>query len=291
MVDGYRLLVVGGLLAVAWACSETVTRPEQLGDCRGADCMEVGGGLPPSNVGSGSGSAGSSGSGGQGGGGGLPPPAAGTLAGSVRLIVDTDLGPPANLDDSVEIRAAGAAQSEVSIQSELDGSFRLDGVLPDDELWVAVGTFDTPPSLPVMDTFQIVDATIGDFVELLVMRQSVMDDIAAVSFTNSSVALDPTRGHAILSFFDAEGVPVQGVSVVQPALEDAAIAYDAGEIYSDQLDETANRGSVVLMNMPAVAYPGGLISVTVSLDGVSYSTPVRIARNTVTVVSARVGPP
>jgi hypothetical protein len=80
------------------------------------------------------------------------------------------------------------------------------------------------------------------------------------------------------------------VRVVDPTLEDAAIAYDAGDVYSDQLDETANRGAVVLMNMPAVAYPGALINVTVTLDGVSYSTPVRIARGAVTVVNAQLGP-
>jgi hypothetical protein len=207
------------------------------------------------------------------------------------MIIDTDLGTPAGLDDSVEVRAAGATQSEVSVETETDGSYRLEGVLPDAELWVAAGTFQNPPAPPFFDTLQVVNATLGDFVNLLVMRDSVMNDIAQISFTDTPINVDPTRGHAILSFFDTDDTALTGVRVVDPTLDDAAIAYDAGDVYSDQLDETANRGTVVLMNMPAVAYPGALISVTVTLNDVSYSTPVRIARGAVTIVSAQIVPP
>jgi hypothetical protein len=290
MLDGHRLLVLGGLLVALWACSETVTRPSPIGCDDDDGCANPGGGLPPTGVGSGSAGSGSSGAGGEGGGGGLPPPLAGTLAGSVQMIVDTDLAAPTSLDSSVEIRTAGATQSEVSVETGADGSYRLEGVLPNTELWVAVGTFQTPPVGPFLDTLQVVDATVGDFLNLLVMRESVMNDIAEVSFSSSVVEVDPARGHAILSFFDEDGASLAGVRVVDPTPADAAIAYDAGDVYSDQLDETANRGAVVLMNLPAVAYPGALINVTVTLDGLSYSTPVRIARGAVTVVNAQLGP-
>src|SRR5688572_27288670 len=110
MSVGYRLCLLGGLVAAGYACSETVERPGPLGDCRGDDCPQVGGGPPP--IGVGSGAAGSSGAAGQGGGGGMPPPQAGTLAGTVRSIVEPDLATPGTLDSAVEIRAAGATQGE-----------------------------------------------------------------------------------------------------------------------------------------------------------------------------------
>jgi len=288
MFHGFRLRVALALLTAGLSCSETATRPDPIGDCDDPACPQLPS-VPPTSIGSGSGAEGNSGSGGEGGGGGLPPPQVGTLAGSVRTIIEPDLLSDSGLDGSVEIRAAGATQNEISTESELDGTYRLDGVLPSTELWVAVGAFQTPPAPPFMDTLQVVDATMAGFVDLLVMRQSVMDDIAQVSFMNDPLELDPLRGHVILSFIDQNGAPVSGVQVVEPGIDEAAIAYDAGDVYSDQLEETASRGTVVLVNMSAPAYPGGLISVSVTLDGVSYSTPIRTAAGAVTVVSAQIG--
>src|SRR5688572_3118167 len=167
-----------GVVSSAWlgvqGCSETNPRPSVAGDCNDEDCTDVRQ-LPPALGGGAMASGGASGSGGAAGGGGLPAPQVGTLAGSVRMIVEPDLLGVRSLDGTVEVRAAGAAQPEINGQTGGDGSFRLEGVLANEELWVAVGAFDDPPSEVFMDTLQVVDSTVASFNDLLVMRRSVMD--------------------------------------------------------------------------------------------------------------------
>jgi hypothetical protein len=205
------------------------------------------------------------------------------------MIVEPDLLGLRSLEGTVEVRAPGAAEPEIIDETSADGTFRLEGVSQNGALWVAVGAFDEPPSDVFMDTLQVVDSTQARFNDLLVMRRSVMDDIASVAFTSGE--LDPNRGHAIISFVDAQGNGVPGVRLRFPAPADANIAYDTGDIYSEQFDETSTRGTVVLLNLTAPAYPGGPTNVIADVGGEDYTLDIRIASNSVTIVSASTGAP
>lgn len=286
MNDGFRWQVWGGLVAVCLSCSEQAARPDLVGDCEAEDCENYPGYVPGS-IGAGSGAAGS---GGQGGGGGLPPPQAGTLAGTVSTVSQPDLSDSNELDAAVEVRARGADDSEVSVDVEDDGTFRLEGVAATAPLWVAVGTFDAGTQSPVMDTLQAVDATAAGFSELRVMRRGVMDQIASIAYMSTLLELDPGRGHIIMQFVDADGRSLEGVQVVSPVPPDGNVAYDAGPVYSDQQEQTSTRGTAVLANVPAATYPGGSLVVTARLDAVNYTTEVRVARGAVTLASAIIGP-
>ena len=279
---GWVLGVASSTWLCVHGCSEAEPRPTISGDCNDDDCQEARQ-IPPV-VGGGIAAGGGSGLAGAGGGGGLPPPQVGTLAGSVRMIVESDLLGPRSLDGIVEVRAPGAAEPEISGQTSNDGSFRLEGVSANDVLWVAVGAFDDPPSDVFMDTLQVVNSTEARFNDLLVMRRSVMEDIANVAFTSGEI--DPSRGHAIISFVDAQGNGVPGVRLRFPTPDDASIAYDTGDIYSDQFDETSSRGTVVLLNLAASPYPGGPTNVIADVGGEDYNLDIRIARGSVTVVTA-----
>ncbi len=280
-----------GAVSSAWlgaqGCSETEPRPSVAGDCNDEDCTEVRQ-VPPALGGGAMASGGGSGSGGAAGGGGFPAPQVGTLAGSVRMIVEPDLLGVRSLDGTVEVRAPGATEPEINGQTASDGSFRLVGVSENDELWVAVGAFEDPPSNVFMDTLQVVDSTVASFNDLLVMRRSVMDEIASVAFSNLTEP-DPNRGHAIISFVDAQGNGVAGVRLRFPVPEDVSIAYDTGDIYSDQFDETSSRGTVVLFNLVASAYPGGPTNVIADVGGEDYDLDIRVASGSVTIVSAATG--
>ena len=245
-------------------CSEPETRPAAAGDCNEPPCIDVRDTplmsisyLVPEPSEGGAGAAGS---------GGMAPALA-TLQGSVRMIVEPDLGGSAPPDAPVEIRAPGANQTLVVEVPGVDGAFSMDGVLAQAQTWVAVGEFSGALSDPFADTYQAVDSAAQLPVELAVMQRSVLEEIAQVSFSSSAQLLDPSRGHAIVNFVDELGAPVVGVSITFPSADDAGIAYDAGDLYSDALGETSVRGTAVLLNLLAAPFPGGLTSVVATVAG------------------------
>jgi len=243
------------------SCSEPETRPALAGDCNEPSCVDVRSGpitsvfyqVPDSSGGEG-GAAGSS---------GMPPQLA-TLQGSVRMIVAPDLTGSAPPNAPVEIRALGADTVVVGTPGN-DGGFSMEGVLAQAEAWVAVGSFSEAPGEPFLNTYQAVDSAAGLPVELAVMQRSVMEQISQSSFLDSPQLLEPSRGHVILQFVDEVGLPVAGVSVAFPTTDDASVAYDAGDLYSDTLTETSTRGTVVLLNLAAAPYPGSLTSIVATV--------------------------
>jgi hypothetical protein len=228
------------------------------------------------------------GAGGAGGSAGMPPPAVGTLVGSVRMVVEPDFLGSDIPDAAVEIRAPGSSGTDVVGVPRADGSFSLDDVLVDDAVWVAVGAFDDPPSDPFMDTLQVANLSNAQPLSLVVVRRTVMEEIAQVSFLTNPLELDPGRGHAIVSFVDELGVPISGLRLVFPAPEDVGVAYDAGDIYADAQLETSTRGTVVLLNLPAARYPGVVTNVVAELASLpmqQFRANLRVAAGSVTVLT------
>jgi hypothetical protein len=137
-----------------------------------------------------------------------------------------------------------------------------------------------------MDTYQAVDSAAELPVALAVMQRSVMDQIAQTSFINSPQLLERSRGHVILRFVNEVGVPVAGVSVTFPTTDDASIAYDAGDLYSDALTETSVRGTVVLLNLAAAPYPGSVTSIVATVAGQpdrDFRAPLLVSADAVTL--------
>jgi hypothetical protein len=275
----------GWALALGLACSEDPpTRPPTLSDCNDPHCTEVRRGNTSVSFGSLLPSEGDDGAAGSTG----MPPAVTTLAGNVRMLVEPDLltsGPP---DAPVQVRAAGPDNLELTAIPAADGSFSLNGVLSETAGWAAVGAFTEPPTEPFMDTLQSVDTAAEEPVTLLVMRRSVMEEIAITSFFNAPLELDPNRGHALLTFVDELENPLPGVRLTFPSPNDVGVAYDTGDIYSDAEIETSVRGTVALLNLAAAEYPGSLTSIVAELPSLpdrQFRAGLRVAASSVTVLT------
>jgi hypothetical protein len=270
-------------LGLGLACADEAARPAILGDCNDPSCVDsrhlpamiVKSELP----------APSEGEAGAGGSGGVAQPVT-TLQGDVRMIVEPDLGGAAPPNSPVEVRAMGADDTLVVGTPAADGSFRMDEVLSQERTWLAVGAFTDPPSEAFLDTYQTANSAAGLPVELAVMQRSVLEEIEQTSFAFSPRDLEPSRGHAIVQFVDALDLPVSGVSVTFPTASEADVAYDAGDLYSDALAETSARGTVVLLNMAAPPYPGGLTTVVAtvaSLPESEFRVQLRVSAGAVTL--------
>ncbi len=272
-------LLALGALGSYWACQEEEERPVGVGDCD--DC--VGSPLypPTSMVPAMGGSAGApgGGSGGQGGGAGT-----GTLVGNVDAVVEPDLT-TAPLGAVVEVRAAGQEVEQVRVETALDGSFRLELVDRDPSLWVGVGSFAADPTSIFMDTLQVVNAQRPDPLELLVMRRPVFEQLVQAGFTANPVELAPELGHVLLRFLNGDGQGISGVTLVSPEPEDTSVAYDLGDTFSDLSTETAARGTMVLLNLGATAYPGTATTVTTDVNGLRRDVDVRTAAGAVTLIT------
>lgn len=264
------------------ACSEQEARPPVAGDCNEPSCIEVRDGAITRSIVAllpepGGGAAGT---------GGNPPPSSAQLQGTVRMIVEPDLFGTDPPNARVEVRAPGANGAAVAVSPDLDGSFSLSGVTAQEQSWVAVGNFNSPPIGPFLDTYQRANTAAQQPVELAVMQQAVMEQIAQGSFLATPQQLQNDRGHAIVQFIDPFGVPVPGVSLTYPTPDDAGIAYDSGDLYSDLLTETSVRGTVVLLNLSAPPYPGGSTSIVAraaSLPDREFRSDLRITAGSVTL--------
>lgn len=267
-------------LALYWACEEDEERPAGAGDC--AECVGSPGYSPVANVPiatGGSAGGGGTGSGGQGGGAG-----SGTLVGSIDAVVEPDLS-SADVGAVVKVRAAGQTQEQVTVDAEPDGTFVLQGVERNPSLWVGVGTFEDDPASLFMDTLQLADGQRAQPVDLLVMRRPVFEQLVQAGFTSNPVEISPAQGHVILRFLDAGRQGIPGVTLVTPEPAETSVTYDLGDTFSDLSTETAARGTMVLLNLPAAAYPGSATTVTTTVNGLRRDIDVRTAIGAVTLIT------
>lgn len=292
MLDWCRRLapcVLVSSIAASLACEEDVTRPGYAQDCNDPACLDARGeSIPlPLPTSPGSGSGGTAGSGGASG-------STGEISGTVLEVASEDLVSTTSLQGEVDIRAASATQDDedIVVQPGIDGSYRLQGIVRGEGVWVEVGSFEDPPIEPFMDTVQVVDSRRAGVTDLHVVRTDMLRDLARTSFLNGIVDLDLARAHLIIRFVDSDGEPVEGITITFPDPQNVATAYDAGDIYSDALDATSARGMAILLNLDAPAWPGSALTIVADRGGSDQlSAPVRLARGAVTVVSAVVPDP
>ena len=273
-------LLLLSALGVYWACAEDEERPGGLGDC--AECPSGTIYAPGSNVSLGNG--GSAGAGGSGSGGLGGSAGSGTLVGNIDAVVEPDLT-SADVGAVVKVRAAGQIEEQVSVDAQLDGSFVLAGVEREPRLWVGVGTFENDPSSQFMDTLQLANGQRAEPVDLLVMRRPVLEQIVQAGFTSNPVEISPAQGHVILRFLDGDEQGIPGVTLVAPDPAETSVTYDLGDTFSDLSTETAARGTMVLLNLPATAYPGRATTVTTTVNGLRRDIDVRTAVGAVTLIT------
>lgn len=273
-----RVSVFGTVLIAVLACGQEEARPGAPPPCDGDRCDDP---LGPINVPNGSMAGGEGGAAGS---SSMPPPAEGSITGNVRLVTSPDFESTVRAATVFEVRAPGASTAEVSTQTDVTGSFRLDGARRERGLWVAVGTFPSTAANAHIDTLQPVDTSSASAVDLIVVQRQVMEQIVQ-GFT-SAVELDPARGHVVLTLVDSDGAPLVGASITAPDPAVTSIAYDTGDFYSDQTLETSTRGTVVLLNLAAASYPGVLTTVVAETPLARYEAVVRVASGTVTRVTA-----
>jgi hypothetical protein len=278
---------LGGAL---FGCKDDEARPGALGDCNDENCTST----PRNSVGYVGGGNGSSGSAGNAGSAGVAGAAgsssdsadARTLTGTIAVVTEPDLT-VSNLQDAVvKVRAAGANTALVTTNVQPDGSFSLAGASSIDPLWLGVGAFDGDDAGPLLDTLQPVAAQQTAPAGLLVVGRNVLEQIAQLGFQVSPQELDPRRGAIILSVESEQGVPLPQVQLLFPAPEDVAVAYDSGELYSDQATETSARGTLVLLNLPASPYPGTVTSIAIEVNGARQDIDIRTVAGGVSVVTA-----
>jgi hypothetical protein len=282
---GLGLFGVGMLGFVACA-RELDERPPPIGSCDGPECVS-----PPDMVAGGLGPGGSGGAAGSGGSDGEDD--AVTLEGSVQLVTSQDLLSLDGLTRSVDVLTRGFdTPPQIVAPTEADGSFRIEGVSPQSALQVIVAPSDDASASLFIDTLQAVDSTLGGGVDLRVLSRPVFDDLVDGSFVANPTVFDTTQAAAIVQFIDERDLPIAGLSIISDVGR-ASIAYDSGSIYSDVLEQTGDRGAVVLLNVAAQFYPGRLLPLTVLLsDGEEASAGVQVVRGAVTLhtVKITVGP-
>jgi hypothetical protein len=204
---------------------------------------------------------------------------AAALSGSIQALAPDLTAEPVNA--TLKVQSAGADVDLVSVDSEPNGDFRLIDVKPTLPLWVGVGPFTGDPASTFVDTLQPVATPLTLPVQLVVLPRDLLDAIVE-AFPNG---IDATRGHAILRFVDATRAGISGVALVSPPAATTDVAYDFGLTYSDQVQATEAGGTIVLLNLPSVAYPGSVTTIGVTLHGTRHDVPVQLANGAVTVVT------
>jgi len=289
-LNALHCVLLFSALCAYLACKDEEARPGAVGDCPDG-C--IGGPSPTRDANSGSlGVGGTRGSGSAGAAGSASAGAAGSsategaLSGSIDAVISTALAESADLEGTVQVQAPGAEGDQVTTTSESNGSFLLPGVTQRANLWVGVGPFNGDTNSTFMDTLQVVDSTHATPVSLLVMRRPPFQELVSASFLANSVELDPARGHAILRFVNAQRQGITGVTLTTPDPATTSVAYDiADDIYSDQQTETSLKGTLVLLNLPANAYPGTATTITALVRGTRRDVDAHIAAGAVTFVT------
>jgi hypothetical protein len=207
----------------------------------------------------------------------------GTLQGTVDTLSGSDLKTAQALDADVEISAPGTAGVRVSARYDGNGDFTLVDAEISANLWIAVSPLVSSEQ-QLMHTLQRVDTTSTGLLTLYVADRLSMEAIAAEGSLLTPIELEDTKGHALIYFVDAEGDPVDQVTLLETAAtSEAVIAYGGGDVFSDALPDTEVAGSVMLLNVNAAAFPGALNTFVFSYEGQETSFDIQMARDTLSL--------
>lgn len=266
-----------GALALLASCSEKKPEPAPLlDDCIGNDCKASGGN------GSGDGTGG-----GQGGdddtidGGATTV----TVTGTVMATVDEGFLAAAAFTGAAEVHARGEGGADI-VSETAAGQFTIDDVATGSN-WFALD--EKHAQRLMMPTLQPVRVRADNPTATLVGIDQSQFLMVLNNLVPTQIA-HPNSGHAIL-FFVRDDVPVQGVSIKRWASAEV-VAYDIAAGYETAAppDEsgTGERGTALLVNMPATAFPGSSVDIHFEVDGVPRAASIQLASGYVTRVAIAV---
>jgi hypothetical protein len=139
-----------------------------------------------------------------------------------------------------------------------------------------------------MNTLQLLDLTKRVPVSLVIVDRSTLEEVAGQGSLSTPVQLQEDRGHTVLTFVDKDAVPLDNIKVTSTT--GTTVAYDAGPTYSDVLEATSNRGSILILNMGATAFPGSVQTVSISRGSKTTNLNVQVASNTISVATFVINP-
>lgn len=264
-------------LALAPGCSEPTERTPAT--CQGCGIVTGGGIGVPTGTGGGAGTGNAQ--------AGMAGARAGvTLTGNVLLLNDFSLqSGPLLIDDPVTLKAQ--AKGGGSVTGTWDGlaPYELVNVLSDPLVWVSLTpTNVVTQALPTLSPVDTTQPTANGrvMVDLAVIDRTLVDTI--LDILTVPVLRDESKAILILEVTRGDGTPLPGVTVTAPTAE--TIVYGAAGTFTDDETQTDNSGLVLLVNVPASAWPGTLVGVTFSgaLEG---GADVRALTGTVTFEGIR----
>lgn len=115
---------------------------------------------------------------------------------------------------------------------------------------------------------------------------AVLSESAEAGLSRSTAEFDPNRAHVLARFTASAQGPRAGVALL--SIDGAAVqaAYDAGDLYSDTLETTGERGAAVVLNLPASDPPGSDVLLRFQPEGGGIDQQlIRLSSGRVTLVS------
>ncbi|HVZ30849.1 MAG TPA: hypothetical protein VG963_00400, partial [Polyangiaceae bacterium] len=213
-----------------------------------------------------------------------------TLSGSIEVISEPDLVNDRPLGIPLTVKAPGAGSSVVSVSSATDGTFSLSGVSPNTSLWMGVGAFSGDAASTYVDTLQLIDLSQASEPTLRVLRRDVLELIVQDSFLATPIQLDPAAATVIVNFLDVQGKGISGLTLLQSNPAASNLAYDFGQAYSDQAEQTSQRGSLLLVNVPSSPDPGSVTSLAAIGNGRRYDLDLHTVAGGVSIVTVQQSP-
>lgn len=252
-----RLLLAALVLAAGAGCSDDPKHAPLIDPCDGNNCPVLGGlGTGSPGTGSGTGGAGN----GTGGSGGIAGNLGNFTGTVVDLVDDTFRTSIADTQPAI-VEAQGSSVALVSAEWNGIDPFALSGVQTAlDVAWLSVRPKNGNASIR---TLTPVSPGLVSNVVLPLIQTDVIDAI----FQGLSTAATRTAGtgQLVVSFVSKQtGTGVPGVKVT--ASSSALVAYRTGGAWSTDSTQTDSSGLVLVGNVPAAAFPG--TGVTLTLSGV-----------------------
>lgn len=211
-----------------------------------------------------------------------------TLSGTVDVLVTPDLETIEPLPEgaAVDVTALDPDGEEVTDRATRDSGFELEGLADVREQFV--GVIASPDAFDLMTTLQPVANQPNTGALLHAMARSVLADIQDSGGLQGGFVFEPTRGHAFVVFVESASNlrPVSGVSVVSSSAQ--TIAYSVSTSYSNVLEETDARGTVLFVNMPGSSYPGRQHEIIVALDAQETTFQLPVVTDGVTLLAVPV---
>jgi hypothetical protein len=172
------------------------------------------------------------------------------------------------LDDTATLRAQAKGGGTVMGDWNPVRPYVLENVLSDPLTWVSITPSSSvgvalPTLVPANTTRPAADGSVT--LNLGVVGRAVVDTI--LDILTVPTVRDESKAILILEVRRTDGTPLPGVTVTAPMAE--TIVYGAAGTFTDDESQTDASGLVLLVNVPASAWPGTLVGVsfTGALDG------------------------